>query len=411
MAKKIVPAWFLFFLSLLHIYALETDNFNFYTEEINADQLKTIEITVPDLRSKGTMPGLGVYVVKIGSDGIIRSVVLKSTAIPDFTGNSYHSSIFRNGNLINIASSNQVSQINNIKWDNDLYVRGETGPYRLRTGGFTQIKVQQENNVIYESPYIKLLRISSNSLKEINQRGGMALSFSNNTTEASLSDAVEWKIEYRSMPGEIIAVYYDMSMGGADEYPPVTIKFIDNVKLYSQNKIINVINNFILYNAASHLQEVLFPLLFLDNPFSHNNWRYDATSYLVERSTEYSPNNLSQPGGMPWASANGYGIGDKIKISMGNSECNSLMIINGFVATQRPDLFAANSRARQIKISNLSNGRSKIANLADSMSEQRIGIHDLGLSHNMVLEIEVLSVYPGDKYKDLCIQAIYQGPN
>ena len=136
-------------------------------------------------------------------------------------------------------------------------------------------------------------------------------------------------------------------------------------------------------------------------------WIYSTTSFLKEGNVEYSPNNLSSPDGLPWASNNGYGIGDKIIIDFVSLPKDSITIINGFVSRDRPDLFVANSRVKLIKITNLYNERSIIRFVEDSIVPQNIDIRHLIPRQNIKIEIEVMSVYHGARFKDLCIQAIF----
>ena len=85
-----------------------------------------------------------------------------------------------------------------------------------------------------------------------------------------------------------------------------------------------------------------------------------------------------------------------------------LAFYNGFQSENRPDLYKANSRAKKIRIKNLETGSSKDFSLKDSMEMQIISLLDLNIWSNVNtnLEITILEVYPGEKYKDLCIQAI-----
>jgi hypothetical protein len=388
------------------ILASADDEFDFYTENIDVNQLKTLEFLRPDLRSKGTEPGISTYTIKIGNDGIIRSIVRTST-IPYFSQNNISVFISRKGNLINVKSSEERTSVDNIKWDNDnIYVRGGIlGSYRSTTNDFTRIKILPERDIIFETPIIKLQKITNNSMKEINQRGGRARSYSNNVAEGYYSDNLDWKIEYTEFPNEIMAVYYDM--GGTIKYSPAWIKTGGITSFYSGNQLINIINRLILESIPGDIYNFLFPLLFLERPFSLKQWNYSATSYLKERNVEYGPNNLASQDGLPWASAREYGIGDKITIDMGTSPRNSLTILNGYVSRERRDLFAANARVKQVKLTNLNNGRSDIQIIEDTMELQNIDISYLSPSQNARIEIEILSVYQGSKYKDLCIQSIF----
>ena len=394
----------LFLFSRVVLFSIENNEFDFSAENIDASRLKTVEVILPDTRSKGGEIREEHYIIKIADDGIIRSIIL---AIGN--DNSRFMNIFRKNNLLNILSYEQKPLINNIKWDNNIYVKGSAGTYYSKDDSFTIINVNPRTNVIYEELSIELIKTSNDSLKEINQKGGMAVAYSNNVTEVTFSDYLDSKIVYKFIPEDIIGIYYG-GIEGRDEYhPPIRIIKDSNTMLYSKNYIINTLNYLILGGCSvfTELRNVLFPLLFLENPFTRNNWGYGATSFLKERNAEYGPANLSSLGGLPWASANGYGIGDKISINVEASPDDSLIIVNGYVSKDRPELFAANSRVKQIKITNLNNGKNKICTIDDTMKPQNIGIRDLNPNQNTRLEIEILSVYPGARFNDLCIQAIF----
>ena len=135
---------------------------------------------------------------------------------------------------------------------------------------------------------------------------------------------------------------------------------------------------------------------------------YKASSYLIEGKTLYKPDNLSSTEGLPWASANGYGINDTIQILIPACNVKQLNFYNGFQSKEKPHLYNANSRAKKISIKCLNTNKSIYINLKDSNEKQIIDLKSLGISYNtyVTLEITILEVYPGEKYKDLCIQAI-----
>ena len=139
-----------------------------------------------------------------------------------------------------------------------------------------------------------------------------------------------------------------------------------------------------------------------------NNISYSATSFLVEGKNIYEANNLSSIKGLPWASAKGYGINDKITITTPAYADMKLAFYNGYQSDSRPDLYNANSRVKKIRIKNLESGNTTELMLKDTSDMQEININSLIMSYNeyISLEITILEVYPGDKYKDLCIQAI-----
>lgn len=147
--------------------------------------------------------------------------------------------------------------------------------------------------------------------------------------------------------------------------------------------------------------------------FDYSDWikkksSYSASSFLIEGKTIYSPDNLSSIDGLPWASANGYGIDDTIQIKTLSSNNLKLKFYSGYQSKNRPDLYKANSRVKKIRIKNLDNNLSKDYILQDTPDLQLISLTELNFTQNSdsTIEITLLEVYPGDKYKDLCIQAI-----
>jgi hypothetical protein len=140
---------------------------------------------------------------------------------------------------------------------------------------------------------------------------------------------------------------------------------------------------------------------------SNIKWEYDATSYYKgEKNANYYPSNLSSRLGLPWASGNGNGVGDIITINFVDNPKNNLILINGYISQDKPDLFFANSRLKTAQITNRTNSKSISVNIEDTKSEQVIDISSLNPTSNSIIEIKALSVYQGEKYPDLCIQAI-----
>ena len=147
--------------------------------------------------------------------------------------------------------------------------------------------------------------------------------------------------------------------------------------------------------------------------FDYSDWVkqdiiYTTSSFLIEGKTVYGANNLSSIDGLPWASENGFGINDIITIKTPTYSGMKLAIYNGFQSESRPDLYKANSRVKKVRIKNLESGSSRDFLLKDTPEMQEISLSNLILWHNVftTLEITILDVYPGEKYKDLCIQAI-----
>ncbi len=137
------------------------------------------------------------------------------------------------------------------------------------------------------------------------------------------------------------------------------------------------------------------------------SWTITASSFLTKEATQYVPGNLIHVSRLPWVSGNGYGIGDKLTIDLDLWPI-SMLSLNGYVDRDRPYLYYQNSRVRKMKITDSTSGRSKIVEVFDKPAFQRIDLHDImdDRSKNGVLSIEILDVYKGNKYKDLCIQTI-----
>ena len=133
------------------------------------------------------------------------------------------------------------------------------------------------------------------------------------------------------------------------------------------------------------------------------NTNYYATTYLTEGATTYEPEHLQQKDGLPWASGNGEGIGEIISIKeFKNKNPTVLKIMNGYQDNNHPDYYEKNSRVKTIKITNKETKKSKKIKVKDIKEEQIFSITDLGQGQEY--DIEILNVYAGKKYKDLCIQ-------
>ena len=130
---------------------------------------------------------------------------------------------------------------------------------------------------------------------------------------------------------------------------------------------------------------------------------YHATSYLTEGGTTYEPEHLQQKDGLPWASGNGTGIGDVISIKeFEHKNPTTLKIMNGYQDPNHPDYYEKNSRVKKIKVTNTDTKKSKSFIVKDIKNEQSFDISALG--NGRTFEVEILDVYGGSKYKDLCIQ-------
>ena len=154
----------------------------------------------------------------------------------------------------------------------------------------------------------------------------------------------------------------------------------------------------VLWLLRNDVNSFLLPYLFckLDRA-------YHATSYLAEGSTTYEPEHLQQKDGLPWASGNGTGIGDVISIKeFEHKNPTTLKIMNGYQDPNHPDYYEKNSRVKKIKVTNTDTKKSKKLTVQDIKTEQTFDISALG--NGRTFEVEILDVYGGSKYKDLCIQ-------
>ncbi len=154
----------------------------------------------------------------------------------------------------------------------------------------------------------------------------------------------------------------------------------------------------LMWIACYDFGNVLLPYLFckLDRA-------YHSTSYLTEGDTTYEPEHMQYKDGLPWASGNGKGIGEVISIKeFENKNPSVIKLLNGYQDKNHPDYYEKNSRVKKIKITNTDTKESKTIKVKDNKEEQLFQIDDLGPGQNY--DIEILAVYPGKKYNDLCIQ-------
>ena len=85
----------------------------------------------------------------------------------------------------------------------------------------------------------------------------------------------------------------------------------------------------------------------------------------------------------------------------------NFLLLNGF-QSEKKYLYEQNSRVKKIEITNLDTNIKSIYEIKDSAEKQKIELQKKTNSANQVgrYAIKILDVYPGTKYKDLCIQTI-----
>lgn len=135
--------------------------------------------------------------------------------------------------------------------------------------------------------------------------------------------------------------------------------------------------------------------------------------YLVEETkngvVRYIPDNLYVKDGNPWVAdskKNPNGIGATITLyTLNLKNYYSFGIYNGY---QKDDLYEKNARVKKMKVT--IGKKSKVVELKDTKEKQFFNVDDLVAANPekiQVVTFEILEVYPGSKYQDVCIDAIY----
>ena len=222
-------------------------------------------------------------------------------------------------------------------------------------------------------------------------------------------DNLHWRYEYTARNGIYEATFNyhwaDGANGWYDQYPGAYKIFFDIADLYNADADINGNNFYILHSCDTKLAQVCIPFLFQNKPLTYNFNKYDSSSYLKEGATHYKPDNLAVVGGIPWASSNGYGIGDIITIHADMRNDLAFAFYNGFQHEEKEYLYAQNSRVKKISVRHVETGKVSEHMLKDTPEKQIVELPD-DVGEVGTFEIKILEVYPGTKYKDLCIQAI-----
>ena len=181
---------------------------------------------------------------------------------------------------------------------------------------------------------------------------------------------------------------------------------------FDKNKISKIYKFLNFYLVSAEIDPSILPFILLFPKLEKYEKKnsiisYESASYLTEKDAVYSAENLSSLEGLPWASANGFGIGDVIYITVDINDKLNLSLFNGF-QSEKKYLYEQNSRVKKIEITNLDTNKKSSYVLKDTTEEQTITLQKHTDSANQVgrFAIKILEVYPGTKYKDLCIQAI-----
>ena len=104
----------------------------------------------------------------------------------------------------------------------------------------------------------------------------------------------------------------------------------------------------------------------------------------------------------PWVEGkDGYGIDEWIEKRIVNN-IDEIVFFNGYISPNRPDLFFANSRVKEILIT--SDQYSETFHVADTPNPQ---ILKLNKKVSGDIRFTIKDVYKGNKYQDTCIAGIY----
>ena len=129
---------------------------------------------------------------------------------------------------------------------------------------------------------------------------------------------------------------------------------------------------------------------------------FSASSELKEKDTIYSAKNLDTINSAhPWVeAAKGDGIGEYIIINSRN--INGLIISNGYVDYNKPNLYENNNRVKVFEVYNQDNKKIREIELEDTPDPQIFIIKEKCESIKLVIK----EVYKGDKWDDTCINFI-----
>lgn len=227
-------------------------------------QLKTVDVYVSNNIYKNSYDeNITIYRIQTNESGVINSI----TSIND--DEFVIPEIAVSNDEIRIWSDYKVYSINIIKIGNSsLYVKGgERSIYTGNGNQFMEIKIQPDNNTLYEHDDLFLTEDDNNGLQthfKINPSKFFGYNYSNNTliVDYRYADNPNYKYVYERQ-GKNIFVTYFYNMDEFIEYSPKMEIYGD---IYSGEMKVNIINYFIMAAVSNLLSSILFPLFFLENP-------------------------------------------------------------------------------------------------------------------------------------------------
>ena len=195
--------------------------------------------------------------------------------------------------------------------------------------------------------------------------------------------------------------------------PPILISKIEQNEMISQEDGIKQIFKYIIGNQHVVRMDsiVLEDNDFIQTPMIINREALiTATSFLIEGKTSYNIDNLKNSKGLPYVPAKGQTFSNVITIESDYFLNYGLIIQNGYISDSKPDLFNNNCRIKTMKLSYPKNDNNdtfeQIVTLKDDTSFQYVPFIWSLIDGCRMVQIQIESVYEGNKYDDVCINYI-----
>lgn len=141
-----------------------------------------------------------------------------------------------------------------------------------------------------------------------------------------------------------------------------------------------------------------------------------TSSYLTEGDIKYDGRNFIDRANnllRPWVEGiSGDGVEEWIEITVDNSNSiynsyiSSLLLANGYVDFDKPYLYLANNRIKQLRIQCIDEGLDFIIELEDTSQLQEVKLPRNVYGKKPVFRLSILEVYKGEKWDDTCLNFI-----
>ena len=179
---------------------------------------------------------------------------------------------------------------------------------------------------------------------------------------------------------------------------------------YSQTEAINKLFSIIM---KDELSITIKSTVIDDNKLNPQSSRFvksndiemKSTSYLIEGKVEYNIQNAKEEEGLPFVPAKGNTYSNIICLKSYVKKNYGLIIQNGYISAERLDLFEKNSRVKTLKIKYKSQESDivQIVELKDNKTLQFVPFMWVLIDDCKEVQIQIDSVYEGNKYDDVCI--------